>query len=90
MSSSQTDERPATATIEPPDEADAEAWRRREIHPRGWIKQILPRTMFGRSLLIVVMPLLLLQAIAAWIFYDRHWAAISWRLPWGVIGESPW
>ena len=87
MSSSRTDELPVAATIEPPDEADAEAWRRREIHPRGWIKQLLPRTMFGRSLLIVVMPLLLLQAIAAWIFYDRHWAAISWRLSSGVIGD---
>ncbi len=87
MSSSRIDEPPVTATIEPPDEADAEAWRRREIYPRGWIKQLLPRTMFGRSLLIVVMPLLLLQAIAAWIFYDRHWAAISWRLSSGVIGD---
>ncbi len=77
----------APPTVEPPDEADAEAWRRRDIQPRGWIKRILPRTMFGRSLLIVVMPLLLLQAIAAWIFYDRHWAAISWRLSSGVVGD---
>ena len=43
--------------------------------------------MFGRSLLIVVMPLILLQAIATWIFYDRHWAAISWRLSTGVAGD---
>ena len=41
---------------------------------------MLPRTMFGRSLLIVVVPLILLQAIATWVFYDRHWAAVSWRL----------
>jgi two-component system, OmpR family, osmolarity sensor histidine kinase EnvZ len=47
----------------------------------------LPRTMFGRSLLIVVMPLILLQAIATWIFFDRHWAAISWRLSNGVVGD---
>jgi len=51
-----------------------------EIQPRGLIKRLLPRTMFGRSLLIVVMPLVMLQAIATWIFYDRHWAAVSWRL----------
>jgi two-component system osmolarity sensor histidine kinase EnvZ len=77
----------AAAGPEPPEEADAEIWRRREIQPRGWIKRVLPRTMFGRSLLIVVMPLILLQAIATWIFYDRHWAAISWRLSTGVAGD---
>ena len=43
--------------------------------------------MFGRSLLIVVMPLVLLQAIATWVFYDRHWAAVSWRLSAAVAGD---
>jgi two-component system, OmpR family, osmolarity sensor histidine kinase EnvZ len=80
-------EPPPVAGPEPPEEADAEIWRRREIQPRGWIKRVLPRTMFGRSLLIVVTPLILLQAIATWIFYDRHWAAISWRLSTGVAGD---
>lgn len=58
-----------------------------EIRREGWVKRVLPRTMFGRSLLIVVVPLILLQAIATWIFYDRHWAAISWRLSAGVAGD---
>ena len=38
-----------------------------EIQPRGLIKRLLPRTMFGRSLLIVIMPLVMLQAIATWM-----------------------
>jgi two-component system, OmpR family, osmolarity sensor histidine kinase EnvZ len=58
-----------------------------EIRREGWIKRVLPRTMFGRSLLIVVMPLIMLQAIATWVFYDRHWAAVSWRLSAGVAGD---
>jgi two-component system osmolarity sensor histidine kinase EnvZ len=58
-----------------------------EIRRDPWIKRVLPRTMFGRSLLIVVMPLILLQAIATWVFYDRHWAAVSWRLSAAVAGE---
>ena len=33
------------------------------------------------------MPLILLQAIATWVFYDRHWAAVSWRLSAGVAGD---
>src|SRR5262249_6391668 len=58
-----------------------------EIRPRRWIKRVLPRTMSGRSLLIVVVPIVMLQAIATWIFYDRHWAAVSWRLSTGVAGD---
>ena len=58
-----------------------------EIRRGPWIKRVLPRTMFGRSLLIVVMPLILLQAIATWVFYDRHWAAVSWRLSAAVAGD---
>ena len=58
-----------------------------EIRRDPWIKRVLPRTMFGRSLLIVVIPLILLQAIATWVFYDRHWAAISWRLSAAVAGD---
>ena len=58
-----------------------------EIRGRLWVKRLLPRTMFGRALLIVVVPLVLLQAIATWVFYDRHWAAVSWRLAAGVIGD---
>ena len=67
--------------------SDAEPQGEFEIHPRGWIKRILPRTMFGRSLLIFVVPLVMLQAIATWVFYDRHWAAVSWRLAAGVAGD---
>jgi len=69
------------------DPAEPEAQTEFEIRPRRWIKRVLPRTMFGRSLLIVVIPLVLLQAIATWIFYDRHWAAVSWRLSTGVAGD---
>jgi len=88
MSSSRIDDPPlGLEEADPAEEAEAEIVGERDIHPRGWIKQLLPRTMFGRSLLIVVMPLILLQAIATWIFYDRHWAAISWRLSTGVAGD---
>src|SRR5271155_3209492 len=87
MSSSRIDDPPLTSASADFGEAEAEVWGERDIHPRGWIKRLLPRTMFGRSLLIVIMPLVVLQAIATWIFYDRHWAAVSWRLSAGVAGD---
>jgi two-component system osmolarity sensor histidine kinase EnvZ len=71
----------------PPVEPDTEPGDEFEIRPPGWIKRVLPRSMFGRSLLIVVIPLVVLQAIATWIFYERHWAAVSWRLSAGVAGD---
>jgi two-component system, OmpR family, osmolarity sensor histidine kinase EnvZ len=88
MSSSRIDNLPiGREPGERAEDTEAEIAGERDIRPRGWLKRVLPRTMFGRSLLIVVMPLILLQAIATWIFYDRHWAAISWRLSTGVAGD---
>lgn len=48
---------------------------------------LLPRTLFARSLLIIVIPLILLQVVSTWIFYDRHWNTILRRLAGGVAGE---
>ena len=51
------------------------------------LKQFLPRSLFGRSLLILVTPLLLVQAVATFIFYDRVWQTVSRRLAAGVAGD---
>lgn len=50
-------------------------------------KRLLPRSLFGRSLLIVLIPLLLLQAVAAFIFYNRHWEEVARRLTLGLAGD---
>ncbi|HET6519555.1 MAG TPA: ATP-binding protein [Geminicoccaceae bacterium] len=49
--------------------------------------RLLPRTLFGRSLLIVVLPLLILQAGLAYVFYERHWDAVTRWLSLGFAGE---
>ena len=51
------------------------------------IRQILPRSLLGRSLIIIVGPLILLQAVSAFTFYDRHWTTISRRLSEGIAGD---
>ena len=48
---------------------------------------ILPRTLYGRSLLIIIMPLILLQVGSAWFFYDRHWDTITKRLSTTIVGD---
>ena len=51
------------------------------------LKNLLPQTLFGRALLIIVTPLVLVQLITTIIFYDRHWQQISRRLSSAVVGE---
>ncbi len=51
------------------------------------LKKILPRTIFGRSLLILVLPVLILQAITTYIFFDNHWQKMTSRLAFSVAGE---
>lgn len=48
---------------------------------------LIPRTLFGRSLLIVVLPLLLLQLVLTYMFYNRHWDNVTLWLASGVAGE---
>lgn len=54
---------------------------------RFGIKKILPRTLFGRSLLIMVTPVILVQAISVYIFFDRHWSKMTERLAYALAGE---
>ena len=51
------------------------------------IKQFLPRTLFGRSLVILVTPVLLIQIITTFVFFDRHWSKMTTRLAFAVAGE---
>ena len=51
------------------------------------IKRFLPRGLMGRSLLIVLVPLILLQAVTFTIFYGGHLDFISRRLSFAIAGE---
>ncbi|SCA58202.1 putative two-component sensor histidine kinase [Candidatus Terasakiella magnetica] len=51
------------------------------------IKRTLPRSLLGRSLLILVVPMVLLQVISAFIFYEAHWDKVSKYLARGLAGD---
>jgi two-component system, OmpR family, osmolarity sensor histidine kinase EnvZ len=51
------------------------------------IKAFLPRSLFGRSLLILIIPIVLIQVITAYVFFDRHWNKMTMRLAYAVAGE---
>ena len=54
---------------------------------KNWIKRILPQTLLGRSLLIIIIPVLLIQLFVTFIFFDRHWVRMTNRLAFAVAGE---
>ncbi len=50
----------------------------------GWpgieLRRLLPRGFFGRALVIVAVPLVLLQLLLAAIFYEEHWEEVGRQL----------
>ncbi len=51
------------------------------------IKRFLPKSLFGRTLMIIVTPLVLLQVVSATIFFESHWDKVSLRLARGLAGD---
>jgi len=51
------------------------------------LRDYLPRSLLGRSLLIVVTPLIVLQVVSAYIFYESHWDQVSKSLALGLAGD---
>ncbi|HEY1095921.1 MAG TPA: ATP-binding protein [Alphaproteobacteria bacterium] len=51
------------------------------------IKRLVPASLFGRSLLIMAMPLLLTLIIGTFVFFDRHWSTTTDRLSISLAGE---
>jgi len=51
------------------------------------LRRLMPRGLLGRSLLIILVPLVILQAIALQLFYGSHLDVISRRLAAGVAGD---
>ncbi|MCH2274124.1 ATP-binding protein [Thalassospira sp.] len=53
----------------------------------GWIKSLMPSGLLGRSLLILMTPMLLLQIVTVLIFFERHWDTVARQLSRGVAGD---
>ena len=53
----------------------------------GLFKRYLPRSLFGRAIVIIVTPVVLVQLIIAVIFYDRHLETQIQRMARAVGGD---
>ena len=51
------------------------------------VKRFLPRTLEGRTILILVVPVVIAQMITVYIFFERHFSALSVELSRSVAGD---
>ncbi len=54
---------------------------------KRFIKRYLPKSLFGRALLILLAPVLLLQAMVAVLFIQRHYAGVTEQMAGAVARE---
>ncbi|RYG00833.1 MAG: HAMP domain-containing protein, partial [Caulobacteraceae bacterium] len=65
----------------------------RLLPPSLWprfLKRRLPTSLWGRSLLIIVLPVLVMQVAVTWAFFDMHWQTVTARLSDGLAGDISW
>lgn len=48
--------------------------------PFKFIKRILPKTLLSRALTILITPIVLVQLITGYVFWDRHWSKYTEKL----------
>ena len=51
------------------------------------LRDVMPKSLFGRSLFIVGLPLIFLQLFIGYFFFERHWDDVGRRLVLSVAGE---
>jgi len=54
------------------------------------LKRWLPTSLFGRSLLIIVLPVAIMQIAVTWAFFDAQWETVTSRLSDGLAREVAW
>jgi two-component system osmolarity sensor histidine kinase EnvZ len=58
--------------------------------PWRLVKRRLPTSLFGRSLLIIILPVALMQIAVTYVFFDAHWQTVNSHLTDGVAGDIAW
>jgi len=45
-----------------------------------WLRRQMPKGLYARALLIVILPMVLLQSAVVFFFMERHWQLVTFRL----------
>jgi two-component system osmolarity sensor histidine kinase EnvZ len=54
------------------------------------LKRWAPTSLWGRSLLIIVLPIAIMQIAVTWAFFDAHWQTVTSSLAEGLAGDVSW
>jgi two-component system osmolarity sensor histidine kinase EnvZ len=52
-----------------------------------WLKGVMPKGLYARSLLIIIVPMVVLQSVVAFLFMERHWNLVTNYLSSAVTQE---
>jgi len=61
----------------------SEGWRR----VSRWLNGVMPKGLYARALLIIILPMVILQSVVAFVFMERHWNLVTQRLSAGVVQD---
>lgn len=53
----------------------------------AWLKELLPKGLYQRSLIIIIAPMVLLQGALCYVFFQAHWQKVTSRLSASVAQE---
>src|SRR6202007_2436684 len=53
----------------------------------NWLKSVMPKGLYARSLLIIIVPMVVLQSVVAFMFMERHWSLVTTYLSSAVTQE---
>ncbi len=51
------------------------------------VKSVMPKGLYARSLLIIIVPMVVLQSVVAFLFMERHWNLVTTYLSSAVTQE---
>ena len=55
-------------------------WRIGSTRVANLFGDMLPKGLYGRALLIIIAPIVLLESVVAFTFMERHWSQVTERL----------
>jgi two-component system, OmpR family, osmolarity sensor histidine kinase EnvZ len=61
--------------------------RRSHDKATQWFADMMPKGLYARALLIVIVPVVLLQSVVTYVFLERHWQLVTQRLSSAVTAD---
>src|ERR1700704_6704642 len=51
------------------------------------LREVMPKGLYARALLIIIVPMVVLQSVVAFVFMERHWNTVTQRLSSAVVQD---